>query len=381
MRGKFSTFLDYIDWRGDLSFDNAPFCEVDALIFSQLTYNKFGSSLPAEVSDVITLKEAYDNFSNLPDFEERKKVGAMISDDIAVLFEKCAASKRFGSVGVCGYKKVFDKDYPIQFSAETYILGNKSKDVVVAFEGTDDTFAGWYEDFNMTFTYPYPSQLESVKYINDLRKAVKGKITITGHSKGGSNGVYAAMYADPKIKKRIKAVYNFDGPGFSKEELASKNYASVKDIIHSYYPQFSVVGMVKEHADGYKIVQSEEKFFMQHDPTSWGVKGSSISTVEAFSDESLFLSKSANDWIYNTPDETKKIFADSTFSILYSTGVNSNLELEQSKMASSAKILVSITKLSPETRKLVQNTVHNLVKYGKINFPMLNIFQFKKPQS
>lgn len=381
MRGKYFTFLDYVDWRGDLSFDQAPFCEVDALIFSQLTYNKFGEAIPPGFNYVSTLAEVYSRFSKLEDFNERQKLGAMISDDVAVLFKKCAESNRFGQVKVCGYKKVYDKELPVQFSAETYILGNKKKEVVVAFEGTDDTFAGWYEDFNMTYVYPYPSQLETSKYLAEVKNFVKGKIIITGHSKGGSNAVYGAMYADSKFKKRIKAIYNFDGPGFSKEELESKAYRSVKNRIHSYYPHFSLVGMINHRDSQFKIVQSVEKLAMQHDPTSWVIRANCIEEVEKFSDESQFLSKSTNDWIASTPDDVKKIFIDSTFSVLYSTGVSSNLELEKNMVSCSAKILISIAKLNPETRKLVTSTVHNLVKYGKINFPMLNIFQFKKPQS
>ncbi len=33
--------MDYLDWRGDLSFSASPFNEVDALIFSWLSYYPF----------------------------------------------------------------------------------------------------------------------------------------------------------------------------------------------------------------------------------------------------------------------------------------------------------------------------------------------------
>ena len=32
--------LDYIKWRGDLLMEKVPFCDVDALIFSQLSYSR-----------------------------------------------------------------------------------------------------------------------------------------------------------------------------------------------------------------------------------------------------------------------------------------------------------------------------------------------------
>ena len=32
------TVYDYLNWRGDLTFRAAPFCEVDSLILSMLSY-------------------------------------------------------------------------------------------------------------------------------------------------------------------------------------------------------------------------------------------------------------------------------------------------------------------------------------------------------
>ena len=40
-----TTVFDYIRWRGDLSFGNAPLCPVDALLFSALSYVPLESEL------------------------------------------------------------------------------------------------------------------------------------------------------------------------------------------------------------------------------------------------------------------------------------------------------------------------------------------------
>ena len=42
-----SNFLDYLDWRGDLSFDRDPFNEVDNLIFSEIAYADLRGIVPA----------------------------------------------------------------------------------------------------------------------------------------------------------------------------------------------------------------------------------------------------------------------------------------------------------------------------------------------
>ena len=37
---------DYLNWRGDLSYENVPLCEVDNLIFSLISYVDFDTVVP-----------------------------------------------------------------------------------------------------------------------------------------------------------------------------------------------------------------------------------------------------------------------------------------------------------------------------------------------
>ena len=53
-----NTILDYIEWRGDLSFASNQLNEVDSLIFCQLSYIDFSSIISESFDKAITLKEA-----------------------------------------------------------------------------------------------------------------------------------------------------------------------------------------------------------------------------------------------------------------------------------------------------------------------------------
>ena len=54
-----ANMMDYLLWRGDLSFKQAEFNEVDNLIFSELVYVDFDGIVPSLNEDKsITLKEA-----------------------------------------------------------------------------------------------------------------------------------------------------------------------------------------------------------------------------------------------------------------------------------------------------------------------------------
>lgn len=52
-----SNLMDYLDWRGDLTFREAPFNEVDNLILAQLVYVEFAGIVPAPGEEgTITVK-------------------------------------------------------------------------------------------------------------------------------------------------------------------------------------------------------------------------------------------------------------------------------------------------------------------------------------
>ena len=43
-----SNLLDYLDWRGDLTFGNAPLCPVDSLLLSAISYAALDRVLAAD---------------------------------------------------------------------------------------------------------------------------------------------------------------------------------------------------------------------------------------------------------------------------------------------------------------------------------------------
>ena len=77
--GKIDTILDYIAWRGDIPLLTDGFNDVDALIFTQLSYLDFGGIVPADFSGKITLAAAWEKFRSARDFAERKNVGLVIN--------------------------------------------------------------------------------------------------------------------------------------------------------------------------------------------------------------------------------------------------------------------------------------------------------------
>ena len=146
---------------------------------------------------------------------DKNKLEILWPDD-SDLLPLLGQSKRFGKMIATDFLNKFDPEQEKQFSAITVLLPDDT--IFISYRGTDNTIIGWKEDFNMSFKSHIASQLDSVKYINDIAKKYQNNIRIGGHSKGGNLAVYAAVFADEEVKTRIINVYNNDGPGFADDK-------------------------------------------------------------------------------------------------------------------------------------------------------------------
>ena len=97
-------------------------------------------------------------------------------------------------------------------------------------------------------------------------------IYVTGHSKGGNLAIVSAMETGNRIFKRIRKVYNFDGPGLRKEEYQSEKYQRLLEKLVNVIPEGSVVGMFLYNQD-YKVVETAPGSVNDHYPDIWAMYG------------------------------------------------------------------------------------------------------------
>jgi hypothetical protein len=204
--------LDYLEWRGDLSFNQDPCNEIDSLILSILSYADFNNLVPQEAdSSAPSLAEVAEKFLEQIKKTEQEETIAFFKE-IPEFFKKVAATRRFGEIIPIGFKDQTDRDKTIQFAAITFMLTPQIH--FVAFRGTDTSLVGWKEDLQMSFMDEVPAQIQAAIYLKHMLNQLVGDIIIGGHSKGGNLAVYAAMNVPTEHAKRIVSVYNNDGPGF-----------------------------------------------------------------------------------------------------------------------------------------------------------------------
>ncbi|MBP5601233.1 MAG: DUF2974 domain-containing protein [Treponema sp.] len=375
MKDKFFNIIDYILMRGDLSFDENPFNSVDALILSQISYNNIDGLVSEDLTEKLTLAALAEKFSSLKDYKARCNMGAMINPLTPTLLDVAAKSERFGHINVSGFINKIDEEKIEQFCAITYEI--QKERYVIALRGTDDTIAGWYEDFNLGYMDVIPAQADTAEYVRNAMRVLKGSYIITGHSKGGNLSVKGGMSVEKKNLKRLEAVYNFDGPGFFAPVYETPEFLQIKDKVKAFFPEFCVVGMMFEHTSPFTIVSCAADLILQHDPFSWKVQGSEFVTAQALADDSKIFYASFNDWAARLSADERKKFIDTFFDVIYASGVKTNYEIEQNKLICGGKMISRLSELNEEERKAFQRAIKIMIKVAKDNIPMFSVFDLK----
>ena len=129
---------------------------------------------------------------------------------------------------------------------------------------------GWIENFRLAYEYPTYTQQKAIDYLNKNISFLDNEIYVVGHSKGGNLAMVSSMESN-KLKK-IKSVYNFDGPGFKSEEYNKAKYKKLKEKLINILPTNSVVGTIMNN-DNYNVITSNKIAFEKHYPTSWCIFG------------------------------------------------------------------------------------------------------------
>ena len=357
------TVYDYITWRGDLSFRAAPFCEVDSLILSMLSYLDMKDIVPApgEEGELSVWAASKAFLERNPD-PKATKMGVLIPKDIVKMMKAMRSTKRFGTLKMSGFVNVIDPETELQFSAVTFLLGNGT--AVVTYRGTDDTLVGWKEDMNMCFLPVVPAQLKAVEYLTAVAQRHQGKIILTGHSKGGNLAVYAAVHSDASIRQRITAVYSNDGPGFGKNILDDPDYLEMRPRICNLVPQSSVVGMLLEHDENFTVVKSRQKTgFLQHNGLSWEILGNSFVHLKDVTPDSRKLDRTVNQWIRDMTPEQREEFAEAVYQLFSVDGAQTLTDL----VAARKKWFSHTKSLDPKVHETIQKMFSELIGINKVS--------------
>lgn len=348
-----ANIIDYIKWRGDISFEMDPFNAVDSLILSEISYAPFeyvieendkGTSL-AQLSKKF-FQKIDDNF----------KVGLILPEkNIKETLKLASLSKRFKNIIVKNFVSKTCKDEEKQFCGMCFQLDRRT--TCIAFRGTDDTLVGWKEDFNMSFNTPIPAQKEATDYLNAFGVKCKN-LYVCGHSKGGNLASYAALFADKRVKSKIIEIHSFDGPGFRSDFLDKITDEEIKKKTIKFLPQASVIGMIYDPIGKCVYLRSEAKGFYQHDAYNWQVIGNKFVTVSKLDKSAEEAHDLIDKWTKSMSSEERSEFVEALFKLIMVNETATLTDIASDKF----KFLIGVIKSDGKTKKVFLSAINRLIK-------------------
>ena len=341
--------MDYISWRGDLTFAQSPFNEVDNLILACFSYVNLDRIPAVTRQKGIELKKLVKEFKKLHTIKELEADKSFIRLAPFMMFEM-AESVRFGNCVIRNYVNEIVTEAEQQFSAVEIVLDDGTS--YISFRGTDDTIIGWKEDFNLS-TGVVPAQERAVEYMQRISDKASGMLRVGGHSKGGNLAIYGSVMCK-SVHDKILEIYSNDGPGFSKEFQESPETAEMMPKIIRIIPEYSIIGTLLEHEKQPIIVASTSRGLLQHDGFSWEVQGPGLVRRDSLNKTVLRFIEILHKWIDGMDMEQKRLLIEDLFATLQASGYENLSEVQSGGLKSLAAMVKRLDKFAPESRGMMQ---------------------------
>lgn len=365
--------LEYIKWRGDLTFAQDPLNEVDGLILSNMSYVDFFDIVPEHIwgeigscifcgkkhNYSISVKKASEIYWSKHTEEEIKKEHPL-TYMAAIVLKDMAKTKRFGDLRLSHYISEIDEDEPKQFASLQIKLTDD--EYYIAFRGTDESIVGWIEDFNMVYMSMIPSASRAVEYLEEVIKKGGRRYHIGGHSKGGHLAFMGAINVDLWCRRQIESVVSYDGPGVSEEVAASEDYLELLDKMVLYVPEQSLVGLLMEHKEKMYVIKSNRVGAMQHDVMSWEVIGPEFVKLQNISRQSANFNSRLKKWLLTMEDDVRRDLLRILYGSVADLEVRNVGDLFTLRPRNIVNAIRNLKKLDDDQKELLQGSFKSLLR-------------------
>lgn len=194
-------------------------------------------------------------YSEVPDYEKNVQLVAAM-----------AASPRFRDIRTLNYEDKYDSELVLQFSAMTFEMKDG---FLVAFRGTDSSFTGWKEDFNMVFMDSIPAQEEALQRklnIDELSMDILKTLGMYDDRKGYN--LAAQLVADENNFRIIDMVKFGNTINKFKERILIENisiltaYSQAVEVYKRYFQYEKIDGFVRKKSKQFRKMHLEKPLQM-----------------------------------------------------------------------------------------------------------------------
>ena len=343
---------DYVQWMGDFPISMTGFRDADALVLCALSH--FDLSPVFSVSEHPTVRECQSMI-------EQNQVRVMITGadrGYPELLSAASASRRFGDLQMSDYRDVFRSEPPLQFSAVCF--HDHSEFSFLAYRGTDNSLAGWKEDFMISFTRTEAQEMAlryAEEHITPDRHWYLG-----GHSKGSNLALYAACLMSDAKWSAVEHLYLLDGPGFCPEVLNLSLLDRIDQKATRVVPSFCIIGnLFAPKITDTRIVRSSAGSFMQHSLISWGIDHGRLALVKEHDRQSVIVSETLAEWISGISQTDRVLFVNELFQVLTAGGAETVQQILNGGWEGLDAILHKLSETSDTTKQALSN----LPKYSR----------------
>ena len=330
--------VDYIQWRGNLSFRTDPFNEVDNLVFSQLIYADL--EFVMDSSEKLTIRELGERFFH--SFPDQMKEGKIFNSDGVEILEKIMNTGRYGDCVIYNYQSKLHHDTAEHFTVCMIDLPDRT--TVVCFKGTDDSLIGWKEDFYLSYK-DIAGQRDALLYVNRYCSVFR-KYRLIGHSKGGNLAIYAAVHCKPLIRRNIIQIISNDGPGLRPGSYLPESYRKVKDRYTLIVPEKDGVGTIYE-MDSRKVIARilTKNIVEAHGVMSWQIDQNRIVQADADSYQTDQTRMALIQFMKETTPEQREIFVEDVFQAFSDAGISTVGQLAKGGLPVVFRVLKELSEM------------------------------------
>lgn len=350
-----TTIYDYLKYYKDYSFRDYPFNEIDNIIFAELSYLNWENIVSSNKTK-ISLEKAATLYLDTPEKNTSNSFLKGIIENLETIY----TSLRYKDCMLSYFRNNLNQTQ--QFGS--LCIHFLPRNIYVSYRGTDRSIVGWKEDFIMAYHFPIASQQNAINYLNEVISWTDKIIYVGGHSKGGNLAMTSAMYCKKKIERRIKTVFNNDGPGFRIEQFNSPAYKQMLTKLKMFTPEESVVGMLLLTSPTFQVIKSNAKGINQHNCNTWQCFGTFFERGN-LSSSSQRLDNRITQWLQKYDDRELEKIVITFFSILEKNNITTLDDFHYLKINRVLTIINNIKDLDQTTKNLYITAFRNLISKVK----------------
>ncbi len=340
----------YLDEYGKYTFEEKEFNQLDAVLFSYLSYGTFDKVF--EEKRKLTIKEAATIHYG---YRKGKDNNVIAVKEANELLHYIKDLNRYKNCILYHYQYIGNEETQFGVISIEY---QKNK-VFVSFEGTDELFSGWIEDFQLSYQFPTKAHELAINYINKKFLFQNKEIILGGHSKGGNLALIAGMYSKNYVRKKIVKIYGMDSPGLLEEQLNSIEYQTIRDRYIHIIPDYSVIGVLLKSENDI-VIKSKKKGIMAHDILNWEIEGTQLKKGE-LSPLSKEISLETDKWNEKYNKEDKLEFVTNLNETFKKANVKDIIEIKEQHK----KIITIISeskKMTEKAKTMIKDLISIMIK-------------------